>query len=340
MTHTGPKTGQLLKLLIGAAFCIWMVYSGKLDLHQVAESLAHWPTLSVMLALLYLQPVLTTWRWKLLLKAQEIRIPYSQAFGLTMIGLLFNLVVPGSVGGELMKGYYVVRATAGRKSPVATSILMDRVLGVLALFLLAVLVAAFNFRELAVRPATRSLGAFLVAGLLAGSGGLYAAVLAGARLSEWGYLPAVVRNAFRSLSQYHRKASVIPIGIAFSVLNHLLACIAYYLALRTVGKGLIVSPGYFFLLVPLGFLSAAIPLSPAGIGVGQAAFFALFQIISFSHATAAAAAFTVFQLVSIVISLSGLYFYLSYKHIPVRTGSSEGQVARAPQAPETGAGEC
>jgi hypothetical protein len=80
-----------------------------------------------------------------------------------------------------------------------------------------------------------------------------------------------------------------------------------------------VPAGYFFLLVPLGLVAIAVPISPAGIGVGQAAFFALFRIVSAAHATAAADAFTVYQFAVILVSLTGFYWYLSYKDVEVRT---------------------
>lgn len=317
MTRISSKLQPVLKIVLGAAFLIWMVYSGKLDLSQIARSLSHWPELIAILILLYTQVAATAWRWNLLLKAQEIHFPYSRAMSLTMIGVLFNVVIPGAVGGDLMKAYYVTRAAAGRKSPAATSILMDRVVGLQGLFLLSAVMVGLNFHELLGSPTTRHLGMLVVAGAAGGLILLYAAVSSGAHIAEWKHVPGVVRNVFRALSEYHRRVSVIPVAIGISILAHLLACLGYYLALRTVGAAGGVSAADFFLLVPLGLISTAIPISPAGIGVGQAAFFALFHLLSASQATAAASAFTIFQMITLVIYLSGFVPYLSYKHVAV-----------------------
>ena len=46
---------------------------------------------------------------KLLLAAQEISLPFRDAFSLTMIGGLFSTVMPSTVGGDVVKGYYVAR---------------------------------------------------------------------------------------------------------------------------------------------------------------------------------------------------------------------------------------
>jgi hypothetical protein len=326
MMRISSKLRPVLKIVLGAAFLIWMVYSGKLDLSQIGRSLSHWPELVAILILLYAQVATTAWRWNLLLRAQEIRFPYSRAMSLTMIGVLFNVVIPGAVGGDLMKAYYVTRAAAGRKSPAATSILMDRVLGLQGLFLLSALMVAVDFHELQKSPSTGRLGMLVVAGAATGLVLLYAAVISGVHVSEWKHVPGVVRSVFRALSEYHRRVSVIPIAIGVSILAHLLACLAYYLALRTVGAAGSVSAGDFFLFVPLGLISTAIPISPAGIGVGQAAFFALFHLKSASMATAAASAFTIFQMVTLLIYLSGFVPYLSYKHAAV-----EAQAVAEPQ---------
>src|SRR5215510_14021879 len=98
MSQGRRAAAPILKLLLGATFFLWMVHSGKLDLRQVTGSLTHWPTLLAMLSLLYLQCAVTAWRWNLLLHAQAIPLSYRRAFGLTMIGMLFNLVFPGVVG--------------------------------------------------------------------------------------------------------------------------------------------------------------------------------------------------------------------------------------------------
>jgi hypothetical protein len=312
----GSKATGFVKLLLGPLLFSWMVYSGKLSLRQVGASFLHWQAISAMIVLLCIQPGITAWRWNLLLRAQEIPLPYRQAFGLTMIGLFFNVVIPGAVGGDLIKGYYITRAMEGRRSSAATSILMDRVLGLLGLLLLAAVATAPNFGELAKNPSTYKLGVGVMGALVVGLGFVFSAGVVGSRLSELPLLPGVVRNVLRSFPGYHKKPAVIPIAIGVSVFSHLLACAAYYIALRSMG-GADVPLGYFSLLVPLGFVVTAIPISPAGIGVGQVAFFALFHMVSGLHAVAAADAFTVFQLIVILVSVSGFCWYLPYRGVKV-----------------------
>jgi uncharacterized protein (TIRG00374 family) len=175
MNRVLSKAGLVLKVLFGVGIFVWMASSGKLNLAQVARSLSHWPAMLTIAFFGYVQIAITTWRWKLLLEAQDIRLNFRRAWGLVMIGMLFNVVIPGAVGGDLIKGYYITRSTAGRKSHAATSILMDRVVGLIGLLFLGAAMAVINLKETLRSPATRSLGMLSVMGFLGGLAVLYMA---------------------------------------------------------------------------------------------------------------------------------------------------------------------
>ena len=257
------KTGIALKVLFGAGVFTWMAWSGKLNLAQVGHSLAQWPAMLAIAACGYAQVGITTARWRLLLEAQEIRLSFRVAWGLVMIGMLFNVVIPGAVGGDLVKGYYITRAAPGRKSHAATSVLMDRVVGLIGLLFLGAVMAVVYLDQTMRSPATRSLGLITVGGFFAGLAGLYAALMAGSRLSRWTFLPAFLRNVFSALHEYRRRSSVVPVALGLSVVNQGFTCVMYYLA-RCGPPGVSQMPvGQFFLVVPLGSVTTAIPISPA-----------------------------------------------------------------------------
>ncbi len=306
------KAAPLLKAALGAGIFAWMAFSGKLNFHDIGRSFAHWPIMLAILGLGYCQAGIVAWRWGILLAAQDIQLPFRRVWGLTMIGLLFNVAIPGAVGGDLVKGYYITRAAADRKAHAATSILMDRVVGLIGLFFIGAVMAVANLDETLRNPATRALGALTIGGFIGGFVVLYAAIFAGDRFSRWTPLPGVLRSVFSALHQYRRKSGVAPVALALSVLNQGLTFTGFYLALRAAGAAEI-PLGKFFLIAPLGFAATAVPISPAGVGVGQAAFYGLFGIVAPAYASAGTAAFTAFQAITILICLTGLAWYISYK---------------------------
>ena len=60
--------------------------------------------------------------------------------------MVFNLVIPGGVGGDLIKASYLVRMRIRRTQAVA-SMVIDRILGLLALFILAAIAGAIRGEE-------------------------------------------------------------------------------------------------------------------------------------------------------------------------------------------------
>ncbi len=328
MKRAISKAAPLLKAGFGAGVFAWMAFSGKLNFADIGRSFAHWPAMLAIFGLGYCQAGILAWRWRMLLAAQEIPLTMRRAWGLTMIGLLFNLAIPGAVGGDLVKGYYITRASAGRKAPAATSILMDRVVGLIGLLFLGAVMVLANLHETLRNPATRTLGALTIGGFIGGFAGLYAAIFAGDRFSRWKTLPGVLRSVFSALHEYRRNPGVTPVALALSVLNQGLTFLGFYLALRATGvTGL--SPGQFFLIAPLGFLVNAVPLSPGGIGVGQGAFFALFQIVAPAYASAGTSAFTAFQAVTIALGLTGAAWYIPYRQASAETASPDLPKSRA-----------
>jgi uncharacterized membrane protein YbhN (UPF0104 family) len=94
---------------------------------------------------------------------------------------------------------------------------------------------------------------------------------------------------------------------------------------------IIMPMGQFFLIVPLGMVTNAIPISPGGVGIGQTAFFALFQIVALRYTSAGVDAVTVFQVMYLMVCLSGLYWYVSYKHVDPAGEKAHASIAAAVQ---------
>ena len=108
MVHirTGVKTTFKLGLAFGLV--AWLVSRGSLDLSQLLREVRWFHFLGgIVICLVMLG--LNNWRWFLLLRKQGIDMSFSQVFRLTMIGQFFNYMVPGGVGGDVVKGYYLVR---------------------------------------------------------------------------------------------------------------------------------------------------------------------------------------------------------------------------------------
>jgi uncharacterized protein (TIRG00374 family) len=326
-----PWIRTAAKVSLAAALLIWMIISGRLDLSRLAGTTAHWPQLLAIVTIFYVEVYVMAWRWNLLLGAQGLQLSSQQAFSLTMIGCLFNVVIPGTVGGDAIRGYYVGRLAAGRTPEALATILMDRVVGLLGLVALTAAAGIGNFEMTLQSRALGTLCSFAIVLAAFGGLGLALAVATGGRsviLERWRanrWVASLIKAA-GTLTPYRRNPRLLPIALAASIFNQALSCLAFYFAVRAL-EGPPVPWRYFFFLVPLGLMTSALPISPAGLGVGQAAFFTLFTMIPGSSGKLGADACTVVQVLLILVYSTGFYSYLAYKHtmegeIPTRMVSS------------------
>ena len=129
---------HLLKLVIAALLIYWVLKD--VQWREVASLPRSRLVLSWLSAfvLVFLQSTLSAVRWRMLLKAQGIFISFPSAFSLTFQGIFFSLCLPGgAVGGDVVKAACIVKTSGDKKVEAVTSIFVDRLTGLIALFGLA-----------------------------------------------------------------------------------------------------------------------------------------------------------------------------------------------------------
>lgn len=75
-------------------------------------------------------------RWCLLLRTQSILIGAFPAIRLHFLGLFYNNFLPSSIGGDLIRAWYVTKHT-DKKIEAALSVFIDRAIGLLSMIILA-----------------------------------------------------------------------------------------------------------------------------------------------------------------------------------------------------------
>ena len=93
-------------------------------------------------------------RWRLLLEVQGIHLPWPRLFSLLMIGVFFNSFVPGSTGGDMVKIFYLMKETPGRRADAFLSVIVDRMVGLFSLIVLAAVFLSWRWAWLMDKPAT------------------------------------------------------------------------------------------------------------------------------------------------------------------------------------------
>ena len=88
--------------------------------------------------------ILTSYRWQVLLKAQDIEIPLRFLIASVFVGQFFNSFLPTTVGGDAMRAYDTA-AQSKESTKSVMSVFADRLIGVFALALLALLALSVGY---------------------------------------------------------------------------------------------------------------------------------------------------------------------------------------------------
>ncbi len=267
--------------------------------------------------------VLTGWRWQRLLRATDVPLPLGEAVRLTFIGGFFNLVVPGSTGGDVVKAYYAARRT-GAATRSVLSVFVDRAVGLFTLVLVAA-VALFAEDHEGYEAARITVLALLAGGVVA------IVFVFSERVRRLFGLSALIRKLpFQrvideigaSVRLYRGHPGALLHAFLISVVNQgTFALIAWALADALSIEG--VSLMACLALVPLVNLVAAVPLIPGGWGVGELAFAYFFGQIGVP-ATEAVGLSVIYRLSFLVVNLPGGIFWLF-----LRSHTSRDKIAAA-----------
>ncbi len=86
---------------------------------------------------------IAAFRLKLIIAIQSIPITYNEALSLSLIGYFFNNFLPTSIGGDVVKAYYLSKRAHHNKMAAYTSIFVDRVMGLVTMMFMAFIALLF-----------------------------------------------------------------------------------------------------------------------------------------------------------------------------------------------------
>ncbi|MEJ7637014.1 MAG: lysylphosphatidylglycerol synthase domain-containing protein [Singulisphaera sp.] len=146
-----PKS--LLKLalrLVGLALLVHVFVENRDSFREVFAHRPDFRFLAMAFALCLLALVSTFLRWMIIVRAQGLVLRLRDAVRVGFAGNAVDQIVPGQVGGDVLKANYLRRSGGGTARAVA-SILLDRAIGILGLFTLAAAMGAVDWAHAALR---------------------------------------------------------------------------------------------------------------------------------------------------------------------------------------------
>lgn len=259
---------------------------------------------------LFIGTILTwTLRWHLLMRAAGEVISYGKSLVTLTISMFFSMFLPTVVGTDLGRVYELGRDSSYRKSKLISSVLLDRLMGLMTISLMALigLVVGSQF------AGNQGVNLTVIGTLVVLFGGWVLVFNKRAEKIIFGILDQLpfvkgfspqLHKVYTVLDELYRQPRLLAQAGSVSIVNSLCTILATLLAARSIGVE--ISPLYFFIFMPIIWIIMTIPISVSGLGVREGAFIFFFSQVGVTNSDAIAISLLYYSYNVIVGIIGGL----------------------------------
>jgi uncharacterized membrane protein YbhN (UPF0104 family) len=309
------RRSVVLAIKLAVSVGLLVILFSKIDVAELWRTarLASVPWLFAALAVFAASTFIAVWRWNLLLKTQHVEIGFASLLATFLVSSYFNNFLPSNIGGDVVRigdtGRHV-----NSKTLAATVVLMDRILGLIALVFVAALgataIGRFHHTAAPIWPA------WLWAGFLAGAAATTPAVFAPAGFGRMlrpltVFHPEWVGNRITTLTGALARFGAEPAALVTAFTGAIGvqgALVLFYFAVA-YALHLDIALWDLAVVVPMSFVVQLLPVSIGGFGVREAFFSYYFHRIGQPIEDAVLLSL-VAQALLMLFSLSGLAVYI------------------------------
>jgi uncharacterized protein (TIRG00374 family) len=286
----------------------------------------HWGYFTLAFVIGFVSLVSTFLRWHVLVRAVGLPFRLADAMRLGFIGLFFNTFLPGSVGGDAIKAWFLAKEQSRRTLAVAT-VIMDRVIALWALvWFVALLGGAFwlgGSLDPAVEGAKPCRQIVVVSWVVVGVTTLVWALLGllstrrahafAERLHRLPRVGGAAAEFWRAVWVYRCRPWTVYFVMVISLVGFLGFVLLFYYSMLTLWDPSQEVPtlAQHFLIVPIGLVIGAVPLFPGGAGIGELGFGLLYGWLGASEASGVLGSLVQ----RVIMWISGLIGYVIYKRM-------------------------
>lgn len=273
---------------------LWAIYfvSNQIDLNEAWDYLrsASLPLLVGSILLYAASKLLSAIRLNRFFRAIELKIGERENMKLYLLGMFYNLFLPGGIGGDGYKIYLIHQELKSPTKLTTAAVLLDRLNGMTAILYILPLTLYFTYSPLW----SRWLAPLVIVG---------------------GYV--IYRLLSRLIFPSFEKAE--PYATLYSLLLQSLQVVAVYAILYSLG----IHENYseYTILFLVSSVVSVLPISVGGMGIREMVFLAGSNYFGLNPAVSVMVSF-VFYLINALVSLSGIYYHIrSFSLLKPKTNS-------------------
>jgi len=258
--------------------------------------------------------IISLYRWEMLLKAVQVHLSIKRIIISFSAGLFFNLFLPSTIGGDLVRSFDLAAHTKKPKEIIA-SVLLDRISGYAGLVLVALIALFYGyglFQDKTVIFIVGLITVLLVAVLLV----LFNNFFFG-KINKLFHSPAgnrlliAIKDTHQEMYYFRKRKGILLANLLYSILIQVSCPFSFYLI--ALALGVKTSLIYFFIFIPIINAVTMLPISIGGLGLRDATVIYFFSKVGMPKDFAFAVSITVFFFTLLIGALGGLIYVFTLR---------------------------
>jgi uncharacterized protein (TIRG00374 family) len=309
--------GKVIKIAISIAVLWFLFHAAQIKLGLLTNLLQQPLLLLTVIFMFLMMVLLAAWRWYQLNTSLAIQLGFFKTLHTSYLAASFNNVLPGAIGGDIVRLASVFKVAPEKKSLAVLSVFFDRVLGFLAIFISICAVSFFYLDSLKQHPKLFSLvsvcALFSVSLLIGftilmvltrriGLNAWLAKRFPHKRWSRW------VISLCDAISDARISKTIIVKCLLLSISMQLLIVGTVFVIAKMMGISAIRFSD-FMLSVGVTQIVNLLPITPGGVGIGEMAFANVLSLLNPGITAAFATIFFAYRIISVVAYLPGVIWY-------------------------------
>lgn len=259
-------------------------------------------------------------RWQMILRVQGLALAFPRVTSIFFVGQFFNAFMLGSTGGDVIKAWYVAHDTHHKKAEAVATVVVDRLIGLLSLFVIVLVMMGVFHHQVFDDPKLLTF-AMVVLGTVVAT---VMVTLIGLRKGFVDMVPGLRAfllkhpryDALRRMIEAYRDYASHPVVLTKTMLLSFAVHLFSMLAIVCVGQSLGITTANglvdYILYLPIINTLAALPVTPSGFGVREGCYVAMFGAVGVAGQAAIAMSLLGY-LTGLFWSIVGAGFYLTHR---------------------------
>ncbi|MES2960917.1 MAG: lysylphosphatidylglycerol synthase transmembrane domain-containing protein [Pseudomonadota bacterium] len=315
---------NLAKLLLICAILYYLFTSSLLDFELILKIAYDVNFIIKIIATILFIMLLGNLKWFILLKSQKIKISFMNCFYLYYTGYTFNYFLPGGIAGDALKIGYIAKRNS-KRSIAAMSIIIDRVVGLLAMILVVLFFLPSLFGKInklkwivldyshLIVPyyiflAIATIAVIFLVFSLVNNKKLYKKITAILKRKE-SRIFYILLKLVRAVFAYRKSITVVVQNIILAiVIQIIISCCLFFIGQKILNQDINIFS--YNLASILTQIISIVPISPGGIGIGEVSFAKILYYLNDRILLGYASVYFAFRMINILVCVPGIMLFI------------------------------